>query len=73
MITDETIRRFAEDNGWREVWRSWNANMLKQGRDVPKDKRDSERLLDQDKKLDIEISFDVIKDFCVWLNGRINY
>ncbi len=72
MIPDETIRKFAEENGWREVFRSWNEHMLRQGRDIG-NRTDSERLSSQDRELDVEVAFDVIKDFCVWLSRKINY
>lgn len=65
-ISDEMIARFAHENGAQEVWRSWRDNMLEQGRGVSEKRMNWSTLSQQDKELDANISFDVIRDFVVW-------
>lgn len=53
--------------GATEVYRSWRDHMLAQGREIKTEQRQWETLPEQDKELDAQIAFDVIKDFATHL------
>jgi hypothetical protein len=61
-----TIRDFCQNNGAREVHRSWRNNMQLQERSVSEERMSWDTLSDKDKELDARISEEVIWDFLVW-------
>jgi len=61
------VSEYCESNGGREVHRSWLYNMLTQKRAVVPERMQWDTLEDRDKKLDIAIAGDVIRDFLAWL------
>ncbi len=61
---------FAKSDGYKEVWRSWRDNMLKQGRGVPQARMDIKTLPQEDIELDTAIAREVIQDFVEWAKSH---
>jgi len=70
-LSGDDIRDYAIGNGYLEVWRSWRDNMLKQERGVASKFLVLETLPARDVELDVEIAFDVIRDFIIWYNAHV--
>jgi hypothetical protein len=66
-LSDVTLLQFAQTNGARELHRSWRDTMLAQGREVyPPERLEWNTLPVEDKALDAQCSFDVLRDFATW-------
>jgi len=66
LPTQDELRKFCESSGGREVHRAWRDHMLKQQRQVASERMSWDTLSNDDKSLDVSISYDVISDFLVW-------
>jgi hypothetical protein len=70
IVSDETIKEFAENNGGREVHRSWRDTMLAQGRSVAPARMAWDSLSAEDKILDRIIALEVISDFVQFVRSH---
>jgi hypothetical protein len=68
-LTNEVLTEFANENGGREVHRSWRDTMLEQGRHVRPELMEWDALSAEDRTLDCAISAAVLIDFRAWLLG----
>jgi hypothetical protein len=63
---DRIIGQFTALDGAMQLWKSWRDTMIKQGREVSKERMEWDTLSDDDKILDAQVAFDVITDFMSW-------
>ena len=68
VLTEEEIRRYAENEGWLAVFASWRDTMLDQGRDIGK-RTAAHKLSAKDVELDQAIAQAVVFHFMAWWNG----
>jgi hypothetical protein len=73
FFSDEYIAGFASLDGCRELHRSWRDNMLQQGRVVSETRMSWGTLSAEDKQLDQNIAYDVVRDFVTFLMGHAHY
>ena len=66
----DSVLDYAAKNGSIEVHRSWRDTMIQQKREVPDHRMAWKNLDSKDKILDVQIAYDVVKDFLVWFEAH---